>query len=118
MSRSRGPVACLALSVMTFGCTQVGTGRDDLETTQAAATVPTGFVETLVGSGLTGATALAMVPDGRVFVAQQNGIVRVIKNDALLATSFIDLSVATDSTGEHGMLGIAVDPSFASNQFV
>ena len=41
---------------------------------------------------------------------------RVIKNGALLATPF--LSVTVNSSGERGLLGVAFDPDFASNQFV
>ena len=48
--------------------------------------------------------------------ALQTGQLRVIKNGALLANPFVSLTV--DSFGERGLLGIAFDPSFASNQFV
>jgi glucose/arabinose dehydrogenase len=81
-----------------------------------AATLPAGFAETLVATGLSYPTAMAIAPDGRIFVCQQGGQLRVIKNGALLATPFITLSV--DSSGERGLLGIAFDPDFATNQFV
>ena len=41
---------------------------------------------------------------------------RVIKNGALLATPF--LTVTVNSSGERGLLGVAFDPNFATNQFV
>src|SRR5207253_2022841 len=76
-----------------------------------AATLPTGFVETQFGSNLSGSpTAMAFAPDGRLFVCQQGGQLRVIKNGALLSTSFVSLTV--DSSGERGLLGIAFDPNF------
>ena len=59
---------------------------------------------------------MAFAPDGRLFVAEQGGRLRVIKNGALLPTEF--LSVTTTSSGERGLLGIAFDPNFASNHFV
>lgn len=59
---------------------------------------------------------MAFAPDGRLFVCQQNGTLRVIKNGALLATPFLTLSV--DSAGERGLLGIAFDPDFATNQWI
>ncbi|HVG34609.1 MAG TPA: PQQ-dependent sugar dehydrogenase, partial [Pyrinomonadaceae bacterium] len=80
-----------------------------------AATLPTGFTETQV-SGLTNPTAMAFAPDGRIFVCQQSGQLRVIKNGALLATPF--LTVTVDSAGERGLLGVAFDPNFSSNGFV
>ena len=80
------------------------------------ATVPTGFMDTLVANGLTNPTAMAFAPDGRLFVCEQGGRLRVIKNGALLSTPF--LTVTVDSAGERGLLGIAFDPNFVSNQLV
>ena len=59
---------------------------------------------------------MAFAPDGRLFVCEQGGRLRVIKNGVLLATPFV--TVSTDSSGERGLLGIAFDPDFANNQFV
>jgi glucose/arabinose dehydrogenase len=81
-----------------------------------AATLPTNFSESQIAGGLTNPTAMAFAPDGRLFVCQQGGQLRVIKNGALLPTPFVTLTV--DSTGERGLLGVAFDPDFATNQFV
>lgn len=81
-----------------------------------AATLPSGFTESLVASGLSNPTAFDFAPDGRVFVTQQGGALRVIKNGALLATPF--LTVTTDSSGERGLLGIAFDPAFGTNNYL
>jgi glucose/arabinose dehydrogenase len=59
---------------------------------------------------------MAFAPDGRLFVCQQNGQLRVIKAGALLTTPF--LTVTVNSSGERGLLGITFDPDFATNQFV
>ena len=81
-----------------------------------AADVPPGFVDRQVASGLTSPTAMAVLPDGRVLVLQQNGDVRIIVNDALLPTRFY--RVTTDFSNERGLLGVTVDPGFAINQWV
>jgi glucose/arabinose dehydrogenase len=83
-----------------------------------AAILPAGFTETQYGSTLTpgSPTAMAFSPDGRLFVCLQGGQLRVISNGTLLATPFV--TVTTTSSGERGLLGIAFDPNFASNQFV
>src|SRR2546421_6845603 len=82
-----------------------------------AATLPAGFTEAQFGSNLGGAaTAMAFAPDGRLFVCLKSGQLRVIKNGTLLTAPFVSLSV--DSAGERGLLGIAFDPNFSSNQFV
>src|SRR5215207_5226390 len=81
-----------------------------------AATLPSGFTESVVASGLASPTAMALAPDGRLFIAQQGGQLRVAKNGALLATPFVTVTVS--SSGERGLLGVAIDPNFASNQWV
>jgi glucose/arabinose dehydrogenase len=81
-----------------------------------AATLPPGFTESQVGSDISSPTAMAFAPDGRLFVSQQTGELRVIENDVLLPTPFVTLSV--DSRGERGLLGVAFDPNFAVNQYV
>ncbi|HEX5886836.1 MAG TPA: PQQ-dependent sugar dehydrogenase, partial [Pyrinomonadaceae bacterium] len=83
--------------------------------TSYGATLPAGFTETQI-SGLSNPTAMEIAPDGRIFVCLQNGSLRVIKNGALLATPFLTLNV--DPSGERGLLGIAFDPNFASNNFL
>src|SRR5215216_5559554 len=80
-----------------------------------AATLPAGFTETAI-NGLSNPTAMEIAPDGRIFVCQQGGSLRVIENGVLLATPFVTLSV--DANGERGLLGIAFDPNFASNNFL
>jgi len=59
---------------------------------------------------------MAFAPDGRLFVAQQTGALRIIENGALLSTPFITLNV--NSSGERGLLGIAFDPAFNTNHFI
>lgn len=81
-----------------------------------AATVPTGYTDAVFASGFSNPTAMEFAPDGRLFVLQQGGTVRVVKNGALLSTPFLTLTV--DSSGERGLLGIAFDPAFASNGWV
>ena len=58
-----------------------------------AATLPPDFRESLVASGLANPTAMQFAPDGRLFVCEQGGRLRVIKNGVLLPTPFVTLSV-------------------------
>jgi glucose/arabinose dehydrogenase len=82
----------------------------------SAATLPPGFVETTVASGIASPTAMAIAPDGRIFVCSQSGQLRVIKNGVLLAAPFVTLPV--DSIGERGLLGVAFDPHFTLNHYI
>src|SRR4051812_46812528 len=81
-----------------------------------AATLPEGFAETLVTGGIADPTAMALFPDGRIFVCEQGGRLRVIRNGVLLDAPFVTLTV--NSVGERGLLGVAYDPAFATNQYV
>lgn len=82
----------------------------------SAATLPAGFSETTLASGLASPTAMAFAPDGRLFVCEQAGRLRVVKNGQLLAAPFVSLSV--DSSGERGLLGVAFAPDFATSGHV
>jgi glucose/arabinose dehydrogenase len=81
-----------------------------------AQTYPADFAQVLVANGISNPTAMAFAPDGRIFVAQQSGALRVIKDGALLATPFITLSVNDD--GERGLIGVTLDPEFDTNHFL
>jgi glucose/arabinose dehydrogenase len=80
--------------------------------------VPSGFEKSDAWlSGLANATAFAQAADGRFFIAQQGGDLRVADANAqLLDAPFVRLAV--DATGERGLLGVALHPDFASNGFV
>jgi glucose/arabinose dehydrogenase/fibronectin type 3 domain-containing protein len=58
---------------------------------------------------------MAFAPDGRMFVWQKNGIVRIVKNGQLLSTPFIDLSAKVNTFDDRGFWGFAFDPQFATN---
>jgi glucose/arabinose dehydrogenase len=80
------------------------------------ATLPSGFTETFLTTSLSSPTAMALAGDGRIFVCEQGGTLRVIKNGGLLSTPFVTLTV--DSNGERGLLGVVLDPNFTQNQYV
>jgi glucose/arabinose dehydrogenase len=84
----------------------------------AAHATPPGFVREDV---LTGHPAmpvsLAWTPDGRLFFTElRTGQVRVIENGSLLSAPFA--TVPIDPVGEKGLLGLAIDPDYATNRFV
>src|SRR5215208_919336 len=79
--------------------------------------LPDGFAQQLVAQGFTGATGMAVAPDTRVFVCEQTGALRVVKNDKLLPEPFVRLA-DIDSAWERGLIGVALDPDFARNGYV
>jgi putative heme-binding domain-containing protein len=78
--------------------------------------LPAGFLVRTVATGLTGGTALETTPDGRVFVCEQTGALRVIRDGRLLEEPF--LTVAVDDTWERGLIGVTVDPRFPEVPYV
>ena len=89
---------------------------ESLEQRKLLAALPAGFREDLVASGLSYPTAMAIAPDGRIFVAQKGGGVRVIKDGAPLPKLFA--FVDAETSYEYGLCGIALDPDFTSNGYV
>src|SRR5215831_4725531 len=78
--------------------------------------LPEGFAETVVTTGITGATAMEIAPDGRIFVCEQTGALRIVKEDKLLPEPFVNVLV--DSYWERGLIGVALDPEFAENGYI
>jgi len=69
-----------------------------------------------VASGLEVPWAMAFAPDGRIFVTERPGRVRVIQKGALLPKPWVTVEVVAD--GEAGLMGIALAPDFASSRHV
>src|SRR5688500_12117649 len=82
----------------------------------AAFALPAGFKKEQIGS--LDVAMLKCAPDGRVFVTEKNGKIRVIKNDVMLPAPFVNISSKVNNGQERGMLGIAVDPEFMTNTWV
>ena len=75
----------------------------------------------LIAGGLVAPWAMDLAPDGRLFVTERPGRVRVIQlgqGGGLRADPWATLPVAQRPGTEKGLLGIALDPSFAQNGFV
>jgi glucose/arabinose dehydrogenase len=85
----------------------------------AGAALPPGFQESVVFSGLSNPTALRFSPDGRIFVAEKNGRIKVFDNLAdTTPTLFADLSTNVYNFWDRGLLGLALDPAFPSQPYV
>jgi glucose/arabinose dehydrogenase/PKD repeat protein len=82
-----------------------------------SAAVPAGFSDTalfIVGAP----TAIAFTPDGRMLIATQGGQLRVASAaGALLPNAAVGVPQVC-SNSERGLLGVAVDPEFATNHFI
>jgi glucose/arabinose dehydrogenase len=80
-----------------------------------AQTFPSNFAGVQLATGLD-PVGMDLAPDGRIFLTEKNGKVRIVKNGSLLANPFVTISV--DNSNERGLLGIVLDPDFANNRYV
>jgi glucose/arabinose dehydrogenase/PKD repeat protein len=77
------------------------------------------FSETTIWSNLTQPTAVRFSPDGRVFVAEKRGIIKVF--DSLSDTTpdiFADLRTNVHNYWDRGLLGLALHPNFPATPHV
>jgi hypothetical protein len=90
-----------------------------LPITAFAATLPGGFQESVVFSGLTQPTAVRFAPDGRVFVAEKSGLIKVF-NDLFSTTPtiFADLRTNVHNFWDRGLLGMELDPNFPTAPYI
>jgi glucose/arabinose dehydrogenase len=82
---------------------------------QLAATPPNLSVEILV-RGLEVPWAIDFAPDGRIFITERPGRIRIVERGELRAEPWMTLDVA--AVGEAGLMGLALDPAFSQNRFV
>jgi hypothetical protein len=79
----------------------------------AVATLPTGFQEEVVLGGLTHPTNVEFSKDGRVFVAEKSGVIKVFDGlSDTTPTTFADLRTNVHNFWDRGLLGMVLDPNF------
>lgn len=114
--RSRRAVALAA--ALLIGATQVSTASAALVAQPLAVTV-SGFQDTVALSGLVNPTAVRFASDGRVFVAEKSGLIKVFSSlSATTPTVFADLRTNTHNFWDRGLLGLALDPGFPAQPYV
>ncbi len=95
-----------------------GCGADVTFRTASTGLLP-GFQETTVFSGLEGPTAVRFAPDGRIFVAQKPGGIRVFDGPSdTTPTTVANLRPKVDHNWDRGLLGLAIDPGFPARPFI
>jgi putative heme-binding domain-containing protein len=94
------------------------TGREPTPGEGSSGTVvlPQGFKTEIATAGFSGATALEIAPDGRIFVCEQTGSLRVVKNGKLLQRPFVKVPV--EAKWERGLIGATVAPDFPKTPHV
>src|SRR5688500_7913768 len=84
-----------------------------------AATLPPGLQEQIVISGLSEPTAVRFASDGRVFVAEKSGLIKVFDNlTDTTPTVFVDLRTQVHNFWDRGLLGMTLSPTFPTDPWV
>jgi glucose/arabinose dehydrogenase/PKD repeat protein len=107
--------ALVAIITLVSSVAVVGTAAPPA----AAATLPPGFQESTVFSGLTNPTVVRFSADGRIFVAEKRGVIKVFDSLAdTTPTVFADLNVNVYNFWDRGLLGMALAPNFPADPYV
>ena len=81
--------------------------------------LPPGFEEQVAFTNLVNPTAVRFAPDGRVFVAERHGAIKVFDDmDDTTPATFADLRTEVHAFWDRGLLGLALDPDFPARPFV
>ena len=101
------PIVALLLASAVFPSSAVGQS------------LPAGFQQSAVFTGLTQPTAVKFASDGRVFVAEKSGIIKVFDNlSDTTPTIFADLRTNVHNFWDRGLLGLELHPNFPSSPYV
>jgi glucose/arabinose dehydrogenase len=93
----------------------------------ACSVVKAQYTSTTIVTGLNYPVAFAVAPDGRFFLTQKggnaagscaNGFIRVFSSTGTSLGTFYDLTDSVQCDFERGLLGIELDPDFATNHYV
>jgi glucose/arabinose dehydrogenase len=109
-----------SLAVCVFGIALAACNSSDT-TDPGGTTPPPGLtlkLDPFVSSGLSTPVFLTQpLDDGRIFVVEQAGRIRIVKNGQLQATPFLDITSRVLSGDERGLLSVAFHPNYAINHF-
>jgi glucose/arabinose dehydrogenase len=109
--------ALLAVAVLALALSGAASRRG--VAAAASTTLPSGFQDTTVISGLSRPTNIRWASDGRIFVAEKSGL--ILEFDSLAdstPTVVADLTSLVDDYWDRGLLGLAIDPNFATSPYI
>ena len=113
-NRRRLFVACLLSVIPAAAFTAFASAGGSVGTE-----LPAGLEAHTVASGLNAPVAASWAPDGRLFIAEKQGVVKVVlPGEGPRARTLLDLSSHVATYIDRGLLGIAVDSDFAHNGYL
>ena len=112
---ARQGVASIALTTSLVAASACSTSA--IETPVSGSLGLDGFKLEVVATGLDTPWSIAFVPDGRMFVAERKGTIRVVKNGTLQDEPLAIVQDAVE-TGEGGLMGMVLHPDFEENHWI
>ena len=90
----------------------------ELSRTAGGVVLPSGFATEVIASDLDVPTAFDFLPDGRVLIAEKNGLVKIASDGVVDSTPVLDLTNKVNVALFRGLIAIAVDPRYANNRYI
>ena len=109
-------VRALVIILLTMPLVACSGGGSGSGKESSALQLPTNITLTLVSGGLVNPVTITHAGDGsgRLFVVEQRGIIKILRDGVLSPTPFLNItSLVTPSSGEQGLLGLAFPPDFS-----
>ncbi len=126
-SAKRRTVCILLIAAMGSGlatelqAAEIGAWQQALPLPERASTAGEGVsIETqLIASGLSDPVKVTHAGDGsnRLFIVEQQGVIRIFRNGNVLGNAFLDISADVSCCGELGLLGLAFSPNYDVDGF-
>jgi len=110
--------ASLVSALLLVSCSGGGSGQSASVPPPVIITPATSITLTQVAVGFSSPVAITNAGDGsgRLFVAEQGGAIRIVRNGAVAARPFLNISSLVTSGSEQGLLGLAFPPGFSARQ--
>ncbi len=118
LQRAFGRARLVALGVFLVATATAAVGTAGQTPALAATYADPDFYDETYVSGLSGPVQLEWLPGGRLLVAEQSGVVRMVENGSVLPTPFVDISDQVNGIRDRGLLGIAAHPDFPVQPYV
>ena len=80
----------------------------------SSAQLPDGFIREQLATGLN-PTSIVVAPDGRIFITEKHGEIRIVSDGELLETPLLTLEV--DDSNERGLGHMVLHPAFEQNNY-
>lgn len=81
------------------------------------ATTNTAYTSTVITSSLTSPWGIAVLPDGRLLVTEKGGTMRIVTKTGTVSAAITGIPTV-NTAGQGGLLGLCIDPQFATNRMV